>query len=639
MAFHDLTPDHSAPSNCKELFGLGFKFIPTPPKTTGRVSLRKPRERFDRDFRLKVHFAYDGSSSDDDSAADHKSKLYVKSKWTPDDLLTPSWVLTRVNRFFRKLEEIFRCKNARSNLLPLQQELLDTLPSNPQYLFPNADKGLGPCAVLFVQYVEDVLVHLCNEEVYERLTEAEASLRIDFLHAEITDWLAKYERLIGKHAYEFITSHVACNMNSPFGQFYVLYKIHKGIGSNGRWPTRPVSSDVTSLPHALGKWVTEALLPIQKRQPSYFKDSFELKTILDSLEFPPHARLFTADAVSMYTNIKTEPALQSIADYINNNSNMGKTKKEALIEAMKIVFRNNLFKFGDTFWRQISGTAMGTPPAPPYATIFYALHENEMLPRWTQQIPFYKRFIDDVLGVWLSHPNPAQDKLLWDEFCMDMDQWHGLKWECETPSMAVNFMDLTITMVDGHLETTLFEKAMNLYLYLPPHSSHPNGVFTGLIFGQVLRIRRLCTHKRDATKKIRQFFQRLLARGHTQEALGPIFDKAEANASAYMQLTDDEKDKLRTQKASDAHNQLFLHLQYHPFDPQSRDIQRIWREQILEPEGETPLPDMENLSGEKVGINKLVVAYSRPPNLGNRFSVRDINGRGKSVSEHLAQWS
>ena len=83
------------------------------------MSLRKPRECFDRDFRLKVHFAYDGSSSDDDSTADHKSKLYVKSKWTPDDLLTPSWVLTRVNRFFRKLKEIFRCKNARSNLLPL----------------------------------------------------------------------------------------------------------------------------------------------------------------------------------------------------------------------------------------------------------------------------------------------------------------------------------------------------------------------------------------------------------------------------------------------------------------------------------------------------------------------------------------
>ena len=126
---------------------------------------------------------------------------------------------------------------------------------------------------------------------------------------------------------------------------------------------------------------------------------------------------------------------------------------------------------------------------------------------------------------------------------------------------------------------------------------------------------------------------------HTQEAIGPLFDKAEANARAYMQLSPEERERVKQQKALDAHNQVFLHLQYHPNDPQSRDIQRIWREQVLQPESETPLPDMDNITGDMVGIDKLVVAYSRPLNLKNRFSVRDINGRGKSVSEHLAQWS
>eukprot|EP00956_Cyclotella_meneghiniana_P024400 scaffold48939_cov56-Cyclotella_meneghiniana.AAC.2 len=282
MAFHDLTPDKSAPKNCKELFGLGSKFIPTPNKTTGKQLLGQTRSRFDRDFRLKVHFAGECSSSDDE--ADHKSKLYVKSKWTPSDQQTPSWVLTRVTRFFRKLEEIFKRENATYNLNPLQQELLDSLPSDPTYLFPEADKGLGPCAVKFIQYIEDVLVHLCNEEIYERLTEEEALLHTDVLHAEIIDWLNNYENLIGKHAYTFIKDHANANLESP-----LLYKIHKGINDDGKWPTRP-----------------------------------------------------------------TEPALASISDYIRNNTNMGDTKKEALIEAMKIVFRNNLFKFGDTYWRQKS---------------------------------------------------------------------------------------------------------------------------------------------------------------------------------------------------------------------------------------------------------------------------------------------
>eukprot|EP00956_Cyclotella_meneghiniana_P035160 scaffold112213_cov44-Cyclotella_meneghiniana.AAC.1 len=92
--------------------------------------------------------------------------------------------------------------------------------------------------------------------------------------------------------------------------------------------------------------------------------------------FPPNALPFTADAHSMYTNIKTDPALSSITHHIRNKVRMSENKKEALIEAMNIVFRTNLFKFGDTYWLQKSGTAMGTPPAPPYATIFYALHEK-----------------------------------------------------------------------------------------------------------------------------------------------------------------------------------------------------------------------------------------------------------------------
>jgi hypothetical protein len=126
-------------------------------------------------------------------------------------------------------------------------------------------------------------------------------------------------------------------------------------------------------------------------------------------------------------------------------------------------------------------------------------------------------------------------------------------------------MDLTISIVDdGKLETTLFEKPMNLYLYIPPHSSHSRGVFTGLVFGQVLRIRRLCSKQTDADGKISKFFQHLLARGHTQKSLAPLFSRAEENAKAYLARSEEEHLALQKKKWDDSHNQIFFHLQFHP---------------------------------------------------------------------------
>ena len=93
-------------------------------------------------------------------------------------------------------------------------------------------------------------------------------------------------------------------------------------------------------------------------------------------------------------------------------------------------------------------------------------------------------------------------------------------------SSSVNFMDMTITIVDNDIETKLFEKDMTLYLYLPPHSSHPRGVFTGLICAQILPTRRLClcTHSKDAdSSSINDFRGQMLARVHEQESLALMF--------------------------------------------------------------------------------------------------------------------
>jgi hypothetical protein len=625
LAFHDLTEGNIIPQAAKSILGLGMKFIPTPPYTTNTITPSLKRLR--RDTFLKVIF----SGDDDPDSTHYPIKLYVKSSWNPPTSDIPPTVDERLQQFSTQVEKLFKHKKAMPNILPFQQSLLHSLTNNNNLLFPDSDKGLGPCAVTYDQYIHDCLIHLNDPTTYQRLTREEAFTHSITLEETIQQWLLINRKHLTKMDTKFIRHHMYTNRKDPFGQFYAIYKIHKGM-KNGRWPTRPVCSDVSSLPHGLGKWIDNMLQPIASSQPSYFRDSFAFKQLLTPLTLPRGARLFTCDAKSMYTNIPTEPAIEQISTYLHSTANRQFThyNPTTLIDAIKIVFRNNVIQFGDTYWRQISGTGMGISPAPPWATIFYALHENTFLPLWSTHLIFYKRFIDDVFGIWVPHPCPEQDTTLWNSFQNTMQQWHGLEWEFTALSNTCNFMDLTITITNsGHLTTTLYEKPQNLYLYIPPHSAHPPGMLSGLIHGNILRIHRLCSSITDIQQKSSQFFTRLTHRGYTNSQLLPLFKSAHKKALLF-------NNNINTHNTNhDTHNQLFFHLQFHPEDPKPPTIHKLWQSIVVNPPHNKPINELTNLHGNPISINHLTIAYSRPTNLRNKFSIRNIVGRGRDVSSYL----
>ena len=58
------------------------------------------------------------------------------------------------------------------------------------------------------------------------------------------------------------------------------------------------------------------------------------------------------------------------------------------------ILKNNLFEFNSKFYKQISRTAIGTKPAPPYAFIFMDHIEMEFLKTQDIKTWFWNRFDD-----------------------------------------------------------------------------------------------------------------------------------------------------------------------------------------------------------------------------------------------------
>ena len=167
------------------------------------------------------------------------------------------------------------------------------------------------------------------------------------------------------------------------------------------------------------------------------------------------------------------------------------------------------------------------------------------------------------------------------------------------------------------------------------HSCHPPRCHESLVTGMVLRIFRLCSRQRDVTTWLTKFYGYLLARGYQNDATLPLLERGIENATKYMATTNEQR-RWRKLAKERANNKIFLHLKYHPCDPPSPVLQRLWRRCVLHPPGKPHLTCLQNQFGERLPINRLVIAYGRHQNIGNLLSYRNISKRpGPKVSSYL----
>jgi hypothetical protein len=125
-----------------------------------------------------------------------------------------------------------------------------------------------------------------------------------------------------------------------------------------------------------------------------------LKKQLSSLTLhTQQVSFFAADAISMHANIDAECALAEISNFLRTSPPcQATTTVKATIRGLEILMRNNMFKFGDASWPQLTNTAMGTPPACMHATPCFAIYKMELLTHFQSSVVFCCRCMDDCFG-------------------------------------------------------------------------------------------------------------------------------------------------------------------------------------------------------------------------------------------------
>lgn len=399
---------------------------------------------------------------------------------------------------------------------------------------------MGVAVVLTSEYIKEGLRQLNDTSTYEQLNQAPnlnsswAKLR-NILYNSNLLYLKDRQGNIKldknkKQEYTKLSKYLLQLDKSKelkFPAFYMLMKVHKTPIAG-----RPIVSSINSMTYHASKYIDHCLQPMLKYISSYIQSSQQLISELETkaTRFPKDCVILCADIDSLYPNIPISEGLIyfkcSLEYHKKQHPDEFKDLNVDLIHnLMEWVLKNNFFTFGSIYYKQLNGTAMGTPAAVVFACLFLDEVERIVLTKLSFSPIYFKRFIDDIFGIF---SNTEQSKEYITVFNSILKTIH-----CSSYTISDNegiFLDLVIFKgprfrEKQQFDVKIYQKLQNKYLYLPPNSFHPKAVFTSYISAELDRYRTYCNNNDDYITINKLFMDRLIARGYTKEFLDPIFNK------------------------------------------------------------------------------------------------------------------
>ena len=470
---------------------------------------------FYRRIRLRDYFFNHPSSHEQETSALSTTNLRRPSNWRPPKSSISPAVEAFINSFHSGVRRSLRAGNRETpdNLSPEERRALISLRDRKDIVIKPADKGSAVVIWAKEEYEREALRQLSDMSRYELLTQDPTAANNSTISKTVGE-------LLVNGSINAPTAKDLTEKEPRTASFYLLPKIHKSLTSP---PGRPIVSSNGCPTERISAFVDTKLKPLVTNIPSFIRDTKHLLSEISALPpFPPHALQVTMDVVGLYNNIPHEDGMDACRKFLDQRSACEPPTAE-IVKLIDLVLNLNCFTFNGKHYRQILGTAMGTRMAPSYANLFMAVVEDKILTTAPGGLTpeFYKRFIDDLLMVWLhgeasllrflDHANSLHPSI---QFTMEYGQ-------------SVHFLDALLALErNGRISSDLYVKPTDSHQYLLPSSNHPPHVHVHLPYGLALRIRQIVSSDERLHVRLQELKSFLLERGYSGPDVDQQFTKA-----------------------------------------------------------------------------------------------------------------
>jgi len=314
---------------------------------------------------------------------------------------------------------------------------------------------------------------------------------------------------------------------SLFPKFKQLYKATSVFRGDLIYDSRPICALNSFITCAASKFLHELLKPVLNciKEPTIVTSSREAFANISNLVLPDDCFLASFDVKALYPSIPIPLACSLLQKLLLELPNCySPVDVPLIVELVESVLTTNIVNFKGDLFLQTLGGAMGSSCFPSIAIIFLYMIERSLVRSVLgSSCLVFKRYLDDMFAVFTSKTAALSFFTRYNSLVQGIE----ITWSNEVDGGVV-FLDLLFFkgprfLICNSLDSKLYQKPNNAFLYLHFKSFHSESARTSWVVDRLKTMVRYCSSLDDYLSLRRQFAIRLRSRSFSMTKVESLF--------------------------------------------------------------------------------------------------------------------